>query len=318
MSAMGKPFRAFQAALLIGWVALGAAGLVYGRLKGIPAMASVPVIAALLIEYPFYLVTGFPEIRARLAGPRLPAWLLAAAVVPYLVCCFGPAHFEWIGLLRVAAVALALGFWYLVLPANPVTDVAYLAMFAAILLGKYFEAVYPVFYKVNLVIVGHVSLFVIAVLVLMLQRRVPETGYGFWPTRREWRIGALHYLWFVVLGLPLALILKATHPVEPRPLWVVVGTFWAFLWFASLSEEFLFRGVLQRWFEEWTGSRWWALLVTSAIFGLIHYWFRKWRWVPVAGLLGYLCGRARNQAGGIRAGVVTHALAVTTWRAFFW
>jgi len=51
---------------------------------------------------------------------------------------------------------------------------------------------------------------------------------------------------------------------------------------------------------------------------LIHYWFRGWPWVPVGAILGYLCGRARNQAGGIRAGVVTHTLVVTTWRAFFW
>jgi hypothetical protein len=30
-----------------------------------------------------------------------------------------------------------------------------------------------------------------------------------------------------------------------------------------------------------------------------------------------MCGRARNQAGSIRASVVTHALVVATWRAFF-
>ena len=37
----------------------------------------------------------------------------------------------------------------------------------------------------------------------------------------------------------------------------------------------------------------------------------------VAGTLGWFCGHARNQAGGIRAAVVTHALTVTAWRAFF-
>jgi hypothetical protein len=34
-------------------------------------------------------------------------------------------------------------------------------------------------------------------------------------------------------------------------------------------------------------------------------------------VLGWLCGRARNQASSIRASVVTHALVVSTWRAFF-
>jgi hypothetical protein len=37
----------------------------------------------------------------------------------------------------------------------------------------------------------------------------------------------------------------------------------------------------------------------------------------VAGTLGWFCGHARNQAGGIRAAVVVHALTVTAWRAFF-
>jgi hypothetical protein len=60
--------------------------------------------------------------------------------------------------------------------------------------------------------------------------------------------------------------------------------------------------------------------VTSLLFGLAHLWFRSfpnWRWVPVAAVLGWFCGRARNQAGSIRAGMVTHVLVVTTWRAFF-
>ncbi len=100
-------------------MALGAAGLVYARLKGIPGLAAWPVIAALLIEYPFYLVTGFPDVRERLAGSRLPVWLLASATLPYLVCCCGAVPFQWSGLMRVAAVALALGLWYVVLPANP-------------------------------------------------------------------------------------------------------------------------------------------------------------------------------------------------------
>ena len=62
-------------------------------------------------------------------------------------------------------------------------------------------------------------------------------------------------------------------------------------------------------------------MITSAVFGLVHLGFGgqfpNWRWVAVATVLGWCCGHARNQAGGIRAGVVTHALAVATWRGFF-
>jgi uncharacterized protein len=52
----------------------------------------------------------------------------------------------------------------------------------------------------------------------------------------------------------------------------------------------------------------------------VHLWFRtfpNWRWAVLAGVLGWFCGRARNQAHSIRAGMVTHALAVATWRGFF-
>jgi hypothetical protein len=37
----------------------------------------------------------------------------------------------------------------------------------------------------------------------------------------------------------------------------------------------------------------------------------------VAGVLGVFCGRAFLQANAVRASMVTHALAVATWRALF-
>jgi membrane protease YdiL (CAAX protease family) len=318
MSAMAKSLRAFQAALLIGWIALGAAGLAYARVKGIPAFTALPVIGAILIVYPFYLVTGFPDLREFLAGPRrFPAYALGLTVVPYLICCCGAVPFHWSGLARLAGVGLALGLWFVVLPKHPIFDLAFLAFTALILLGKYFEPVYPPIYKEKLVIIGHISLYVTAILALMLERRVPETGFGFVPSIRDWRIGALHYAYFLLAAIPLAWVLHATHPVPPRPVWVIAGTFLAWLWFVALTEEFFFRGVLQLWLEEWTRNPTAGLLITSMIFGLIHYWFRGWPWVALTFVLGLCCGRARNLAGGIRAGVVTHALVVATWKAFF-
>lgn len=319
MSAMVKSLRAFQAAWLVGWIVLGAAGLLYGHWRGIPASQAWPVVAALLMAYPFYLVAGFPELRESLAGRRrFPLTALAVGVLPYLVCCCGVLPFQWSGVLRLSAMALALSLWFAVLPAAPLADLAFLALTAAILLGHYFDPVYPMFHRENLLLIGKVSLYVIAILALMLERRVPETGFGFVPTRREWRIGTVQYLYFVVVAAPIGFVSHATHLVHPRPFWVVAATFLGMLWFVSLAEEFFFRGVLQEWFGQWTHSRTVGLLLTSTLFGLIHYWFRGWSWVPLAALLGLFCGRARNQAGGIRAGVVTHALAVATWRAFFW
>jgi membrane protease YdiL (CAAX protease family) len=318
---MAKSLNGFRATLLIGWMALGAAGVAYAWFRGVPGWAAAPALAAFLVEYAFYLVPAFPAVRERFAGWRLPAFLVAGAVLPYLACCFGAAPFHWIALARLAAVALAIGMWYLLLPRSAVTDIGFGALVAWVLLGKFLASVYPTPYPhVEIGILGKLAVFQSAVLALMLARRVPETGYGFLPSLREWRIGALHFLCFIPVGLPLALGIHAVRFAKPAPLWVIAGTFLGFLWVVGLAEEFLFRGVLQPMLEQAVRSRAAGLALTSLIFGLAHLWFRgfpNWRWVLVAGTLGWFCGHARNQAGGIRAAVVVHALTVTAWRAFF-
>jgi membrane protease YdiL (CAAX protease family) len=322
---MAKSLGSFRAALLIGWGVLGLAGIFYARARGIPSWAALPVVAAFLIEYPFYLVPAFPTVREHVTGMGIPAFAVAAATLPYLACCCGAVQFEWGGLARVVAVALAVSLWYMVLPASPLTDLAFLALIASVLLGRYFNAIYAPLHPVykdlkNVIVIPHLSLISMSVMALMLQRRVHETGYGFVPNLREWRIGLLNFLYFVPIGLPLALLLGATHFAAPRPAWYIAATFVGMFCVLSLSEEFFVRGVLQQWIEEWILSRAGALAITSAVFGLLHLWlggFPNWKWALVAGVLGWFCGRARNQAGSIRASMVTHALVAATWRGFF-
>ena len=328
---MAKTFGGFRAALLAGWVVLSVAGIVVARSKGIPLAAALPVVAAFLAEYPFYLVAAFPAERQRLANifvehrawlsPALPAILTGSLILPYLLCTLGGIDFEWLALVRLASLGLAISLWYAILSAAPALDAAFLALVGWVTLGHYFDAVYPRFYGQHLEVLGALGLLHVMALSLMLQRPIVETGWGFWPNRREWAIGARHYVFFLLLGGPLAMALGAAHLAgHAANWWIVIGIFFGALWVSSLAEEFLFRGVLQQWIEDWTGSARAALLLTSLVFGLAHLWFRgfpNWRWVPVAAVLGWLCGRARNQAGSIRASVVTHALVVATWRAFF-
>jgi membrane protease YdiL (CAAX protease family) len=320
---MAKSLGDFRAALLVGWVVLGAAGISYARIKGISTWTALPVLAAFLVAYPFYLVPAFPNLREHFAGRRLPAYLVASAVLPYLACCCGAIQFQWWGLARLVALALAFGLWYIVLPAMALTDIVFLILIPLVLLSKFFSTIYaplPAGLK-DAIVLGHIALIGIVVMVLLVERRVHETGYGFIPSTRDWRIGTLHFLYFLPIGLPLALALKVMHLVPVAPLWKIAATFLGFLWVVALSEEFFFRGVLQQRMEEWTSSRPAALVVTSILFGLVHLGFAgkfpNWKWVLVATVLGWFCGHARNQAGSIRAGMVTHALVVTTWRAFF-
>src|SRR3954452_20218536 len=169
----------FLAALAIGWIVLAAAGELYARSKNIPGWAAFPLLAAFLVEYPFYLVLAFPALRERFAGRNLPLYVIVSDVLPYLIACLGPAEFQWVALVRLVALASALGLWYIVLPALPAVDLAFLALFPAVLLGGYLEIVYIPrdLLKGELKFLGHFTLTVMALAVLMVGRRVQETGF---------------------------------------------------------------------------------------------------------------------------------------------
>jgi uncharacterized protein len=321
MSAMANTSGGFRTALFAGWITLGVVGLWYARLKDIPGWAALPALAAFLVEYPFYLVPAFRSVRERVAGAYLPAFLVASAVLPYLAACFGATVFQWSSLVKLTALALSLGLWYRVLPLSPIADIGFLALVVAVKIGRFAATVYPPRYKgLEIPILADLALAQIAVMVLMLERRIPETGYGFVPSLREWRIGAINFLFFLPIGFGLALGLNAVHLSMPDNLLKPIGSFLGWLLVLALLEEFIFRGVLQQWIEDWTWSPRAALAITSLLFGTVHLWFRQfpnWKWLLIAGVLGWFCGRARNQAGSIRASMVTHTLVITTWRAFF-
>ncbi len=264
---------------------------------------------------------AFPRVREQLAGAPLPGFLIASAVLPYLTVCTGAIQFQFVSFVKLIALAVALGLWYRVLPAVPVVDVGFLVLIVAVKLGRYGAPIYPTPFKgVDIGILGDLALFNISVLVLMLDRRIGETGFGFLPTANDWRIGLRNYLYFLPPGAALAYLLQAGRLVAPSDPLKLAGYFIGFLFGLTLAEEFFFRGVLQQWLENWTWSRRTALTLTSILFGGVHLWsrhFPNWRWVIIAGTLGWFCGRARNQAGSIRAAMVTHTLVITTWRAFF-
>jgi hypothetical protein len=320
---MAKTPGGFRAALLTGWAVLGAAGVLYARGKGIPNWAAFPVLAAFLLVYPFYLVPAFPAARAWLAGKSMVLYLLAASLLPYLACCAGAVQFEWSSVFRLVALSMVFGLWYVVLPVNMAFDLGFLALIPIILLGGYFTPVYHSIYPKfkDIIFLGHITLLVLAITVLIVERRVYAPDYGFLPSRSEFRIGALHFLYFVVCGLPLGLAIGALSIGKPAPLWKIAAMFIGFLWTIALSEEFFFWGVLRQWIEEWSWSRYASWFLTAFAFGLVHLGFGgkfpNWRWVILATVLGLFCGRARNQAGSIKASMVTHALVFATWRGFF-
>jgi uncharacterized protein len=326
MMQMPKSLGGFPAALLIGWLTLGAGGLLYAREKGIPMWAAVPVLAAFLIEYLFYLVPGFEAARESIAAalPDLQLGLLlgASALLPYLVYSLGTHQFHWLALVRLAALSFAVSLWYVVLPRAPWSDALFLALLAAVVLRRFFDPIFlPPLAALRVEILGQLALIHLGAMAALLQRRVPPAAFGFLPDRREWAVGLRYFLFFLPIGFPAALLLHLVR-FSPAGLiwWKVIGTFFGILWVVALSEEFFFRGLLQTWLRHWTASPLAALALASATFGLCHLGFRgfpNWRMAIVAALAGCFYGRAFQQARSIRAGMVTHALVVTVWRAIF-
>lgn len=316
---MTKTPGGFRAAVLIGWLALSAAGLIYARVKGIPAWAAVPLLAAFLFEYLFYLVPGFEPVRERLARRALP-WLLAASgVLPYLIYSAGTGQFHWGALARLAALMLAVSFWYRLWPPGAASDAGLLVVLAGVILSKFFNPIYPPpVPRLDPDILGKLALYHVAVMVFLVERRVTGTGFGFIPRRRDWAAGLRQYLYFLPVGFALALALKAFRVSPGMPVWQAAATFFGFLWVVALAEEFFFRGLIQQWLVKWTGSPWAAIALTSVLFGLAHLGYRafpNWRMAAMAAVAGWFYGQAFRQAGSVRASMVTHALVVTTWRA---
>jgi membrane protease YdiL (CAAX protease family) len=316
--------------LAAGWLLLALAAWVYARFTNMPAWAAVPVAAAFLIEIPFYLSPASQAVRNWLAGRgriQTACLLTAAALVPWIVyaAATSEASFTAFGLLLLAA--LAVSFWYVVLPAAPASDLFFLGVAAGIYLSKVFDRIYvsPV-PKLSITVLGHLMLIRTAALAILVLRGNAKAEYRFLPNRDEWLTGVRY---FAIMLPAIAAIYWALGLVELRALpknaalavLLAIGTFLAMLWVLALSEEFFFRGLLQQWLERWTGRPWLALILASVIFGCAHLGFQRkfpnWRWVIVAAILGIFCGLAWRKSRSVQAAMVTHALLVTTWRIFF-
>jgi membrane protease YdiL (CAAX protease family) len=246
-----------------------------------------------------------------------------SAVLPWLAYTVATGQFRPMALVLLLILAGTVSFWYLLWPAGPLADAAFLAILAAIVLERVFKPLYPSpIPKVDLSILGHIMLIRLAALAIFAIRGNVAVEFRFLPNRREWMVG----LRFFAMMLPviggaywaLGLVRLRAHPLNPL---LAIGTFLGILWVVALSEEFLFRGLLQQWLEKWTGSGIAALAIASLIFGSAHLGFHgafpNWRFATIGAILGLFCGQAWRTTRSIQAGMVTHALAVTLWRVFF-
>ncbi len=317
---------AFRAALLTGWMGLSAAGILYARQKNIPLWAAVPIIAAFLVEFSFYLVPSFETVRNWLCNTLSRRWLAAAvalsAVLPYLIYSIPTGEFHWTAFATLCALIAAVSFWYVALGPSIVADALFLTLLAAIILTRSFDHIYTSSPVKGISILGHLMLIHTGALAVLVVRGGERVAFGFIPTQKEWIIGVRYFFYFIPLGFPLAIWLGVAHLSFTAGvlLWKALAYFFGALWVIALSEEFYFRALLQHWLTAWTGRPWPSLVAASILYGAAHLGFRafpNWKMALVAAGLGCFCGMAFRKAGSMRASMVTHALVVALWRTLF-
>jgi membrane protease YdiL (CAAX protease family) len=317
------------------WAACVIAGLLYAHQQNIPQATALAVLPALLLEATFYSALAVDRIRVRIEKlpPATVAFALTvAAIAPYLAASLALGSFQWRAFAELSALAIAVSFWYVLLPKTPVFDVVFLVFMAVVMVVRIFPHLYVSPHaKLPVSALGQAMWVRTGVFVMLAIRRVSGVGFGLWPDRRQWKVGALYYLAFVACAVGLAWWIGFARPHwptsgAPNMTWekaslLAVGTFFGALWVLALGEEFFFRGLLQQWIGFWLRSPNAGLVVASLVFGAAHLWFRgfpNWRLAIMAAFAGVFYGMAFRQTKSIRASMVTHALVVTTWRVFFW
>jgi uncharacterized protein len=254
------------------------------------------------------------------------ASLTVAGILPYCVAVLALGSFDIRSLGWISLAAAAASFWFVLLPNTAAVDILFLVMAGAVALSRFLQAQYvdphP---RLPLGILGQMMWIRTCAFALLSVRRVQGVGFGFWPERRDWQIGAIYYgallpiaglaAWAIGFGVPHA----PPRGWQQVPL-LAIGTFFGIMWVVALGEEFLFRGLLQQWTAAWLGNEWLALALASALFGTVHLWYRgfpNWQFALLAAIAGVFYGLAFRKAKSIRASMVTHALTVTTLRVFY-
>ena len=88
---------------------------------------------------------------------------------------------------------------------------------------------------------------------------------------RETAAGLLAGFAIIAVVVGVAAVIDVYNIVGAGSLRELVPAIVSLALYPAVSEELLFRGILFRWIEAFGGS-WAALLLTSAFFGLAHYW----------------------------------------------
>jgi hypothetical protein len=158
----------------------------------------------------------------------------------------------------------------------------------------------------------------------MAVRNLDGVGYRLLWRRADAFDGAINFVAFSLLGIPLGLALQFIHPHSSEAsLGDVLGQFVGTYLTIAIPEEFLFRGVLQNFLVRSIRSGRkgiYGLLIASVVFGASHLHHApvpNWRYAIMATLAGIFYGNAYRSRQRLSASALTHALVDTVWHFWF-
>src|SRR5579883_1945290 len=159
------------------WFTAAAAGLLYAHQQNIPLSTALRILPAFLLELTFFYVLGSDRLRAKIE--RFPAAIIAlsltvAAVLPYSAAVLALGSFGNFSFLALAGLAAVIAFWYVILPHKSPVDILFLGQLMWIRTGAF---------------------------AMLTIRRISGVGFGFWPTKRDWKIGTIFYLAFLIIAI---------------------------------------------------------------------------------------------------------------------
>ena len=293
----------------------GIGAAVYMQQQDISIVQTAGILAAFLIEAALFLATGSEAARSRLAAlppAQLATGLTLLTALTWILAGGG----ELWQLAATTALTGALAFLYL---AFPKADIAILVLYGAIALGKASALLYPLPWpKAPTPIIGELAWLRTLIFAVLIFRQPGTIGYGFIPSKAEWKQGVKWFVYCLPLalavGIPIGFVKLRTLPADPAKIALaIVGTFLGHYIFVALREEFLFRGMLLPALQKTFGAAA-GLTLTTIVFGAAH--LPNWRFAIVATVAGYFYARSYQATGSIRSAMVTHALTNVVARVF--
>ena len=101
---------------------------------------------------------------------------------------------------------------------------------------------------------------------------------------------------------------------EPAKFFILLVIAVIFIPLQSTAEEFAFRGYLAQGVASWTKSRWWALIIPSVLFGLMHsanpevFEYGFWIMMPQYIFMGFMLGIMSVLDDGIELAMGVHSV----------